>query len=227
MSSIDDTEWENRRTVLDEGRRDTHDFFDKEHVARFLRNAGTGTDNTGRFFLATIVASHQNPTVLDIACGTAVNHEVFNNHKVPHQYIAYDRTQQFLDHAKSLYGDTIKDYVRGYAQDLPFEDNSVDISVLRHIGEHMTPSDFYTAIKEALRVSKKEVVLVFFLDLHSGTEHLVEERGPDERGATYFWNTYSWPTLTRFFAQLGVKMKVSRVTTPGAAAADTIVRLIK
>jgi ubiquinone/menaquinone biosynthesis C-methylase UbiE len=222
---LNNEKWLFRREALDK-RRDTHDFFDKEHVARFLRNAGTGLDNVGRFALATIIQQYTNPTILDIACGTAVNHEVFKNHKVPHKYIAYDRTQQFLDHAASLYREEITT-IRGYAQDLPFEDNSVDVSILRHIGEHMKPDDFYSAITEALRVSSKELVLVFFLDLHAGPEHIIEERGPDERGAMYFWNTYSWPRLTQLFAGLGVKIQVSRWATPGAAATDTIVRLIK
>jgi ubiquinone/menaquinone biosynthesis C-methylase UbiE len=217
--------WELRRTEFDR-RRDTHDFFDKDHVARFLRNHGTGVDNLGRFGLATIVKAYENPVVLDIACGTAVNHEVFKNHKVSHKYIAYDRTQQFLDHAKILYGDGIE-IVRGYAQDLPFAVNEVDISILRHIGEHMHPDDFYQAIREAVRVSSKEVVLVFFLDLSKMEGHIIEERGPDERGAMYFWNTYSWPLLVKYLTNFGVKINVSRLQTPGAAHTDTIVRLIK
>ena len=221
-----DEHYEQRLKVRDSA-RDTHDFFEKDHVARFLRNHGTGVDNVGRLVLAYIVRSYENPTVLDVACGTAVNHEVFQNHKVPHKYIAFDRTQQFLDHAKSLYGDSIAEYVRGYAQDLPFEDNSVDITILRHIGEHLHPADFQLAIKEAVRVSRKEVVIVFFEQLSTASEHVIDQRGPDERGCYYYWNIYSWPVLTQFFVGLGLKINVSKHQTPGAAHADTVVRLLK
>lgn len=49
----------------------------------------------------------------------------------------------------------------------------------------------------------------------------------DENGCTFFWNTYSWPRFSEFIATLGVRMEKHYIQTPGAAHADTIVRLIK
>lgn len=218
-------EWLERRSKLDE-RRDTHDFFDKEHVAQFLRNHMTGTNNLGRFYLSTVIAKYSNPKVLDIAGGTGVNFEVCKNHKILCQYTLYDRTQQFLDFATFRYGNEINT-MRGYAEDLPYHNEEYDIAILRHIGEHMLPDHFYKAILEAFRIASKETIIVFFITPGQHNEDIVEERGPDERGCYYYWNTYSWPKLTEFFSTLGAKIETKLIQTPDAAAPDFIVRLIK
>jgi ubiquinone/menaquinone biosynthesis C-methylase UbiE len=56
---------------------DNHDFMTKEHIGTFLRNHRTGIDNLGRQALAQIIELYDCPTVLDAACGTCVNWEVF------------------------------------------------------------------------------------------------------------------------------------------------------
>lgn len=213
-------------------RKDTHDYFEPDHVARFLRNHKTGIDNLGRRRLGEIISSYDNPVVLDAACGTGVNWEVFRNMGVKCQYIGLDRTRQFIDYAVERYNSKSDEiyypgWYTGHVQELPWTDDyGIDIVILRHILEHL--SDGYEdAIREALRVASKEVILVFFIDPSNRMTDDIKECGPDERDCTYFWNTYSWPLLLQFLSQFGVKISRERVETPGAAAADTIIRLRK
>lgn len=204
---------------------DNHDFMTTEHISRFLRNHKTGIDNLGRRTLASIIAEYDNPRILDAACGTCVNWEVFKMLKVPCQYIGVDRTKGMLDEAKKRYGPEIVLH-QGYIQELPVADDSVDIVIMRHILEHLQEG-YEQAIRDGLRVASKELVVVFFLMPSNKIDDEVIESEPDENGCTYFWNTYSWNKFTEFVSTLGVQMKTERVITPGAAHPDFIVRLIK
>jgi hypothetical protein len=111
-------------------------------------------------------------------------------------------------------------------QETGFSDGFADVVIMRHIMEHLQEG-YEDAIREGLRVASKELVVVFFLDPSEAAEDVIQESEPDENGCTYFWNTYSWPKFTKFVSTLGVQIKLCYVQTPGAAHADTIVRLIK
>lgn len=210
-------------------RKDDHDFMEPDHVARFLRKHKTGVDNIGRTALVQILGSYDNPKVLDAACGTGVNYEVFRNFGLRCEYTGLDRTQKLLDHAIDLYVENTYEFPKfqqGYVEEMPFQDGEFDVVILRHILEHLAEG-YELAIKEALRVAKKEVIVVFFLDPSTETEDDISESDPDGNGCTYFWNTYSWSKFVDFLAPMGYKMSRHRVVTPGAAHADTIVRIIK
>jgi len=197
----------------------------EEHIASFLRNHNTGTNNLGRHKLASIVREYDNPSVLDVACGTCVNWEVFKNVNVQCKYHGIDRTKKMLAHAKRLYGDEIMLH-EGYIQELPFKGSSYDIVIARHILEHLSEG-YEQAINEVFRVASKEAILVFFLDLSDGPQDHIQESQPDENGCTYFWNTYSHDRLFTFLSGLNCRIVTDYVRTPNAAANDTIIRLIK
>lgn len=212
-------------------RKDTHDYFTPEHVQVFLRNHKTGIDNLGRQRLGQIVLSYgSGPEIkfLDIACCTGTTFETIKRMGLNTTYTGIDRTQQFIDYAHKLYcGCTpCPQFVHGYSQELPFKDGEFDISCVRHLLEHL-PDGYEKAISEAVRVASKEAIIVLFLEPHDGLEDIIKEEGPDERGCTYFWSQYSRPKLLSFLAQFGCQIKIERVETPGAAAVDTIIRLIK
>jgi len=204
---------------------DNHDFMEKDHISRFLRNHKTGIDNLGRQGLAQIVEKYDNPRVIDAACGTCVNWDVFKLRGTKCEYVGVDRTEGLLSHAQELYGDEIE-LVQGYVQALPFNDDSADIVVLRHILEHLQEG-YEDVIREGLRVASKELVIVFFLDPSNAPQDDISESDPDENGCTYFWNTYSYPKLMEFLNGFGYQVKLHVIPTPGAAHQDTIVRIIK
>lgn len=206
-------------------RKDNHDYMSPDHIASFLRGHKTGIDNLGRHKLATFIREYNNPTILDVACGTCVNWEVLKMQNVQCQYTGIDRTQKMLDHARNLYGAEIR-LTEGYIQNLPFKDNAFDIVIARHILEHLGEG-YEDAISEVYRVASKEAILIFFLDLSNSAEDHIKESIPDDNGCTYFWNTYSHDKLFEFLSHLGCQIKIDYVQTPGAAANDTIIRLIK
>jgi len=184
-----------------------HDFFTADHAANFLRNHRTGIDNFGRQRLGYILSHHDNPTVLDVACGTAVNWECWKAMGVPCQYTGFDLTQQFVDIAQEKYGDEIT-MVQGFAQELSekFDSESFDIVVIRHFLEHIYNGEYQETVRQALELAKKELIIVFFLHPHNGCDDIIEERSSNIEGhpdVTHFWNTYSWPRLQEFFISLG------------------------
>lgn len=208
-----------------ETRKDNHDFFTQEHIASFLRNHNTGVNNLGRHRLAAIIREYDNPTVLDVACGTCVNWEVFKSLGVQCQYTGLDRTHKMITHARSLYSDEI--IVReGFIQAIPYVDDYFDVVIARHILEHLGEG-YESAIKEVLRVASKEAIIVLFVDLADRPDDDIKESEPDEHGCTYFWNTYAHDKFMEFLGTLGCQIKMEYVRTPGAAAADTIIKLIK
>ena len=208
-----------------QNRRDNHDFMTPEHVATFLRNHNTGTNNLGRHRLAAMIREHNNPTVLDVACGTCVNWEVLKNLNVQCQYTGLDRTQKMLAHARSLYNTEIG-LQEGYIQNLPFQANSFDVVIARHILEHLGEG-YERAIQEVYRVASQEAIIVLFEDLADMPNDVIKESEPDENSCTYFWNTYAHDKFMNFLSTLGCKVSVEYVITPNAAANDTIIRLIK
>lgn len=208
-----------------QNRRDNHDFMMPDHVASFLRNHNTGTNNHGRNRLSSLLFEHGKPTVLDVACGTCVNWEVFKGRGLDCQYTGLDRTKKMLAHAKALYGDEIK-LQEGFIQSIPFQDGAFDVVIARHILEHLGEG-YEAAIKEVYRVASKEAIIVLFVDLADIASDVIKESEPDENGCTYFWNTYAHDKFMTFLGTLGCRVSVEYVQTPGAAAADTIIRLIK
>ncbi len=205
-----------------------HDKFNKDHVKVFLRNHRTGTDNFGRAFLANYISQKGECSVIDVAGGTGVNWEVMVRAgcKDRVDYTLYDLTGQFLDHAKELYGDNIS-CLSGHCQDIPLEDNSKDVVILRHIIEHL-PDGYERTIQEALRVAKKEVILVLFEPLTNSSEDVFREEDDTERDCTYFWNFYSKSKMEGFLSGLGVEVEYGiSLPTPGAAHADHFIYLKK
>lgn len=208
-----------------ETRKDNHDFMKPDHVASFLRNHNTGTNNLGRHRLAAMIRDYRNPTVLDVACGTCVNWEVFRGLGVECQYTGLDRTDKMLAHAAELYKGEIT-LQKGYIQSLPFQDDQFDIVIARHILEHLGEG-YEQAIREVYRVASKEAIVILFVDLADIASDVIKESEPDENGCTYFWNTYAHDKFMAFLGTLGCRVSVEYIQTPGAAAADTIIRLIK
>jgi ubiquinone/menaquinone biosynthesis C-methylase UbiE len=158
-------------------RKDTHDYFDDVLIQNFLRQHNTGSNNLGRRYLANRIENYDMPTVLDIACGSAVNYETFKLTGAACKYTGADRTQKLLDEARRRYGDEIE-LVNAFAQELPFEDSSKDIVIMRHILEHLHPDEWEQCVREAVRVGKDKLFIVFFLGLSDNDEHKIEHNGP-------------------------------------------------
>lgn len=206
-------------------RKDDHDLLTDEQADQFLRNHMTGPENEGRKTLARILMQYPGAKVLDAACGGAVNYETFKNAGLDIEYTGLDRTPKLLQAARRRYPNIHVKF--GYVEEMPFADREYDVVILRHILEHLEEG-YEIALKEAIRVASKEVIVVFFLTPSIDKEDRFEERQSGENtGYTHWWNTYSMSKFQLFVKPLIKEIKIGQVLTPGAAHIDTIVRLIK
>jgi len=87
-------------------------------------------------------------TILDIGCGSnpegTTNLDYFDG-DTPHHKGFIDRN-------------LIPNFIQGDAHNLPFEDNSFDLTIMSHISEHLLNP--YKAFEEAYRVSTRTIVRV-------------------------------------------------------------------
>lgn len=208
-----------------------HDFFQEDHISRFLRQHKTGTDNNGRIRLGELIHENKYSTILDVASGSCVNYETWKGMNCKIKYTGFDLTQNLLNEARRRYGSEIE-LKHGYAQELleNFQPKSFDFVVIRHYLEHAFAGQYETIIKQALEIADKELVIVFFLDLIDGPDDIIEERSSNIEGKpeiTHFWSCFSKDKLFNFLSTLGCQIKIEYVVTQGAAANDTIIRLIK
>lgn len=92
--------------------------------------------------------------ILDVPCGLCVDFKGFNAAGL--DYLGVDITPLFVKRATDL-GISV---LLGRIQDIPCAESSVDVTVSRHILEHL-PS-YEDAITQLIRVAKNEVVIIFF-----------------------------------------------------------------
>jgi ubiquinone/menaquinone biosynthesis C-methylase UbiE len=214
------------------GRKDDHDFMTDEEIANFLRGPATGYKNNGRRTLVSIVKNlhlGQHPKVLDAACGTAINWETFKDMGVVCDFVGMDRTEKMIDYAEDRYGHEIG-LKQGYVQKLPFDDNSFDVVIMRHIFEHLPPGDMERGIAEAIRVASNTALFSFFLPPDGREEHDIQENSSNEGrdGCTHFWNTYSHRRLMEYLTSFGFQVTRSMpILTIGAAHYDIIYKVSK
>ncbi|MBW1695275.1 MAG: class I SAM-dependent methyltransferase [Deltaproteobacteria bacterium] len=95
-------------------------------------------------------------TILDIGCGLGLNFSALLSEGL--QITGIDPSPYMLDIAKKKATNRI-DLHRGYAEDLPFEDNSFNYSCLTSTLEFV--EDPQRAIEEACRVAKDRIFLGF------------------------------------------------------------------
>ena len=93
-------------------------------------------------------------TILDIGCGTGTSLEPFIGKDI--QATGIDASPYMLDIASQKFGSQI-DFYRGFAEDLPFDDNSFNHACLVTTLEFV--NDPVKAIAEACRVAKDRVFL--------------------------------------------------------------------
>ena len=209
---------------------DNHDSFTDDQVANLMRAPGVGVENRGRRRIAQYLAQQDSPSVLDAACGNCVNYEAFSS-IIPGNdftYVGVDRGHRFLDNAFRRYGENDNfSVVNGFIEELPFEDDSHDFVIIRHVLEHL-PEGYEVAIEEALRVARYAAIVVFFEPLTT-CEDKINKHGPDEHGASYYWNTYNGDKFEEFINGLPIVKNVDMetVATPGAHHYDTIFYLSK
>ncbi len=103
------------------------------------------------------VAQAHYKSILDIPCGAGTDYVGIMHDALEIEYQGVEITPKLVDFCK---GYNIPAML-GSIENIPFDDAHFDIAYARHVLEHL--SYYEVALKELIRVAKKEVLVVFFI----------------------------------------------------------------
>jgi len=99
-------------------------------------------------------------SVLDLGCGGGVQYEAIRESVKGVCYEGVDISKEALGFARKRYpGVAFRELD---IRDLPYEDDSFSVVIIRHVLEHHSPSDVAVIVREAVRVAKSKVLVLFF-----------------------------------------------------------------
>lgn len=159
---------------------------DKEHAAEYMATYGEGPGFETRHVVGSFINNGE--TVLDAGCGPGWNFDHFMEHgPAVADYKGLDYSQFFVEVANERaerMGYTDGPYfAKGDIRHLKEPDASWDVVILQDCLEHT--NGYEKAVKEALRVARKRVIVTFWhLDGNEGTQHINDD-GDDGYGAWY------------------------------------------
>lgn len=171
-------------------------------------------DAPSRLAARKYIALKKYASVLDVPSGLCIDYFGF---KKDHISTAY----QGLDFSTKLVSLAQRNGIQvtlGDIEQMPFEDNSFDLVYCRHILEHLTY--YEQAIKEAIRVAKKEVLIVFFIKPHE-KDDIIDKSVLD--GHTVYHNTYSQNKFARYVLS---HEKVDRIVWENVNDKENIAHII-
>jgi ubiquinone/menaquinone biosynthesis C-methylase UbiE len=97
-------------------------------------------------------------SILDVACGAGPEWEALKEVRPNLQYTGLDITPKLVAYCQNKGMPAVE----GSAMQIPFDADTFDIVHTRHLLEHM--SEFQKPMSEFVRVAKKSVFIVFFID---------------------------------------------------------------
>lgn len=119
-------------------------------------------------------AKENGSSILDIACGGGVQAKKLLEHNI--EYSGIDISESNIETAKKLFPKG--NFKVGDAANLPFKDNTFDVTLIRHLIEHHPPENAIVILNEALRVAKNCLLILFFIPpKESGTEIKIKKAG--------------------------------------------------
>lgn len=134
-------------------------------------------------------------SVLDVGCGNGLVYKAIKEaNKEFKIYKGIDLSAKFIEACKVLYPE--RQWEWGDANKLEEPDESYEVVLLYHIFESMPA--YEQAIKEALRVAKKKVIIVFWTALTNREDDQVKPLVSDG-----YMTLYSAPKLFAFIKSLG------------------------
>lgn len=185
-------------SVMHAGLRDVNEFYwDNTNKGELddLVERLSKVDDSERREIRKILKEHRPSRILDAGCGPATEKISYDALGFGITYFGLDMSANMLGVAKERFPSS--EFVRGDVEKLPFEGNSFDGVVLKHILEHLPC--YQNSIREAVRVSRGIVIINLFHRLIPGGQdiQLVDKKG-------FFNNWYSKSKFERFLGQLSL-----------------------
>jgi len=125
------------------------DIYDKLYEVGYRLN----DKNCGVTSLIYICKNLKFDTIIDVGCSTGSGYDVATGYKK--QYTGIDVADLAVKKAIARN----RNVVQGSICDIPFEDESFDVSFSSDVIEHIHPDDIDLALSEMIRVAKKYVVV--------------------------------------------------------------------
>lgn len=133
-------------------------------------------------------------SILDVPCGLCVDYFIIKKMNFQITYTGLDITEELVTRSNLLGINSIL----GDIENIPFANNQFDVSYARHILEHL--DNYEQAIIELVRVSKKEVLIVFFIKPTAEDDDIINLA--EDRNCLLYHNCYSRSKLERFLSEL-------------------------
>ena len=118
---------------------------------------------------------HHGLSVIEAACGSANDYRYFDRYGLAPllNYTGFDLTRANIDNARLMFPGI--DFRVGDVQDIPARNGSYDWALAHDLLEHLSPSAFNRAVDELCRVTRRGVLISFFL-MRDEPEHRVQPR---------------------------------------------------
>jgi len=166
----------------------------------FLRDRKPALLKEWKYIALADLAERCGGTTLEIGCASCIAYPHFKKRGL--KYTGFDITKHFLEHAKKLYPEIDVDH--GTALDLPFEDASLDIVFCKDLLEHLQPDDVETVVNEMWRVSKKQIMISFFIPPSNQEKIKLVKRA----GSEFYQNQYSKSRIAKVIENLDGSKKL-------------------
>jgi len=151
--------------------------------------------NKSRYEYLKIIEELNPKSVLDVGCGMGLDYEMYKSNNSNIKYCGVDACNGFIKENKKNHPEA--DFRVARAQELPFEDESFDLVTCRGVLEHLDSPE--EAIGEIARVSKGDVVLIWFLIPGKKEKITLHEQG-------YYRNIYSEDRVMKCLEENGLKL---------------------
>jgi len=132
--------------------------------------------------------------ILDVGCGLGLDYVMYKKHYPNIEYHGIDICEGFIKENKKNFPEA--DFRVAWIQDLPFEDNSIDLVTCRGVLEHIPEPE--SAIKEMARVSRNSVAIIWFLIPQENEVIKITQSG-------FYRNIYSEDRIMKCFEDNGLK----------------------
>lgn len=133
-------------------------------------------------------------SLLDVPSGLCVDYYGLKSENLASIYQGLDITPKLVARALEL-GIHVK---QGSIENIPWNDSSFDIVYARHILEHL---DYYTvALKELIRVAKKEALIVFFIKPTDQPDKINSAKDGSTQFDLLYHNHYNKAALERYIS---------------------------
>jgi len=144
-------------------------------------------------------------SVLEPACGSANEYRFLAGYGLAPflRYTAFDISEKNIANARRRFPDA--DFRLGNVLDVDIEDDAYDLVFVHDLFEHLSERALVTALREVLRVTRRQARLSFF-NLADIPEHRIGKTGD------YHRNTLSVPRIVELVSQFAQVVDVIRIS---------------